>query len=208
MKKQLILSLLCLFIFAFAKAQSVNTSYLCLANGDIVLADLGNCSSTVVASYSSSFFDIAQGDTDDTLYGIRNDELFLINVSNGAVTSLGILNVVGFTGNFRVDSLVKEGPGTLLGVHTNSPGGLFRFDIASMTATYIGDTGFPSAGDLTYFNGNLYLSADGNDLALIDVVNPSNSSLVGTIPGVSGFNNVFGGSNYNYRKSLCDKSNF
>ncbi|WP_405349902.1 T9SS type B sorting domain-containing protein [Nonlabens sp. Asnod3-H03] len=192
MKKQLILSLLCLFIFAFAKAQSVNTSYLCLANGDIVLADLGNCSSTVVASYSSSFFDIAQGDTDDTLYGIRNDELFLINVSNGAVTSLGILNVVGFTGNFRVDSLVKEGPGTLLGVHTNSPGGLFRFDIASMTATYIGDTGFPSAGDLTYFNGNLYLSADGNDLALIDVVNPSNSSLVGTIPGVSGFNNVFG----------------
>ncbi|GAK76636.1 hypothetical protein JCM19296_2233 [Nonlabens ulvanivorans] len=72
-----------MFIFAFAKAQSVNTSYLCLANGDIVLADLGNCSSTVVASYSSSFFDIAQGDTDDTLYGIRNDELFLINVSNG-----------------------------------------------------------------------------------------------------------------------------
>ncbi|EAS19414.1 hypothetical protein BBFL7_00881 [Flavobacteria bacterium BBFL7] len=192
MKKHLILSLLCLFIFAFAKAQSVNSSYLCLANGDIVLADLGSCTSTTVASHTSSFFDIAQGDTDDTLYGIRNDELFLINVSNGSVTSLGTLNIVGFTGNFRVDSLVKEGPGTLLGVHTNSPGGLFRFDIASMTATFIGDTGFPSAGDLTYFNGNLYLSADGNDLVLIDVANPSNSSLVGTIPSVSGFNNVFG----------------
>lgn len=179
-------------VFAFAKAQSVNTSYLCLANGDIVLADLGNCTSQVVATHSSSFFDIAQGDTNDTLYGIRNDELFLINVVTGNVSSLGTLNVIGFTGNFRVDSLVKESPGTLLGVHTDSPGALFRFDVAAMTATFIGNTNFPSAGDLTYFNGNLYLSADGNDLAQIDTANPSNSSLVGTIPAVSGFNNVFG----------------
>ncbi len=178
--------------FAFAKAQSVNTSYLCLANGDIVLADLGNCTSTVVATYTSSFFDIAQGDTDDTLYGIRNDELFEINVVTGNVTSLGLLNIIGFTGNFRVDSLVKESPGTLLGVHSDGLGGLFRFDVASMTATFLGNTNFSSAGDLTFFNGNLYLSADGNELVLIDINNPSNSSLVGTIPAVAGFNSVFG----------------
>ncbi len=181
-----------LLLFAFAKAQSVNTSYLCLANGDIVLADLGNCTSTIVASHSTSFFDIAQGDTDETLYGIRNDELFEINVVTGIVTSLGIVNVIGFTGNFRVDSLVKESTGTLLGVHTNSPGGLFRFDIASMTATFLGNTGFPSAGDLTYFDNDLYLIADGNRLVIIDVTNPSNSNSVGTIPASSGFNNVFG----------------
>lgn len=192
MKTRFFVSLICFLVFAFAKAQSVNTSYLCLANGDIVLANLGNCTSQVVASHSSSFFDIAQGDTNDTLYGIRNDELFLINVTTGTVSSLGILNIIGFTGNFRVDSLVKEGPGTLLGVHTDAPGGLFRFDVGAMTATFLGNTNFPSAGDLTYFNGNLYLSSDGNDLVLIDIVNPGNSSLVGTIPAVSGFNNVFG----------------
>lgn len=192
MKKRLILSLLCFVVIAFAKAQSVNTSYLCLANGDIVLADLGNCTSTVVASHTFSFFDIAQGDTNDTLYGIRNNLLFRINVATGTVTSLGSLNIIGFTGNFRVDSLVKESTGTLLGVHTDAPGALFRIDIAAMTATFIGNTNFPSAGDLTYFEGNLYLSADGNELVLIDVANPGNSSLVGNIQTGSGFNNVFG----------------
>jgi len=192
LKNTLILSLFCFLVCAFAKAQSVNTSYLCLANGDIVLADLGNCTSQVVATHSSSLFDIAQGDTNDTLYGIRNDELFLINLVNGSVNSLGTLNVIGFAGNFRVDSLVKESPGILLGVHTNAPGALFRLDVAAMTATFIGNTNFPSAGDLTYFNGNLYLSADSNELVQIDVTNPSNSNLVGTIPSVAGFNNVFG----------------
>jgi len=192
LKKYLLIFLFVFLNFAFAKAQSVNTSYLCLANGDIVLADLGNCTSTVVATHSSSFFDIAQGDTNDTLYGIRNDELFEINVVTGAVTSLGLLNIIGFTGNFRVDSLVKESTGVLLGVHSDGLGGLFRFDIASMTATFLGNTNFPSAGDLTFFEGSLYLSADGNDLVVIDVTTPSNSTLVGTIPAAAGFNSVFG----------------
>lgn len=181
-----------MLVFAFAKAQSVNSSYLCLANGDIVLADLGNCTTTVVATHSSALFDIAQGDTVNTLYGIRNAELFVIDVVTGTVTSLGILNIVGFSGTFRVDSLVKAPNGSLLGVNTNAPGALFRIDVASMSAIYLGDTGFGSAGDLTFFNGDLYLSADANELVLIDVVNPANSALVGTIPGVAGFNNVFG----------------
>lgn len=181
-----------MFLFAFAKAQSVNTSYLCLGNGDVVLADLGNCTSTVVASHTSAFYDIAQGDTDDTLYGTRNSELFRINVTTGAINSLGNLTVVGTTTSFNINSLVKESQGVLLGVHEDQPGALFRIDVAAMTATFLGNTGFGSAGDLTFFNGNLYLSAESNELVLIDVANPGNSSLIGTIPSTAGFSSVFG----------------
>jgi gliding motility-associated-like protein len=186
-----IASVLLIFFSLFAKAQSVNSSYLCLANGDIVLADIGNCTTTVVATHTQSFYDIAQGDTDDTLYGIRDTELYRINVNTGTVTTLGTFTIVGFTGFFRVDSLVKESNGMLLGVHTDAPGALFRFDVTAMTATYLGDVGFPSSGDLTYMNGDLYLSADSNELVKIDLNTPPNSTLVGSMPSGS-FGSVFG----------------
>lgn len=192
MKRRLILSFLGIMVFAFAKAQSVNATYLCLSNGDVVLADLGNCTSTIVASHTTAFLDIAQGDTDDTLYAIRGPELFRINVTTGVITSLGNLTAVGTTGSFSINSLVREGPGVLLAVHEAAPGNLFRIDVAAMTATNLGAVNFASAGDLTFFNGNLYLSASNNQLVQVDRVNPSNSVLVGTIPSTAGFGNVFG----------------
>lgn len=179
------------FCSAFAKAQSVNTAYLCLSNGDVVLADLSNCSSTVVATNGQSMFDIAEGDTADTLYGIRNNDLFLIDLNTGNFTLLGSLNVIGFNGSFRVDSLVKESTGVLLGVNKNGNGELFRINVGNLTATNLGATGFNSAGDLTYFQGDLYLSAENNELVLVNVNNPAASSFVGSMAS-SGFNNVFG----------------
>ena len=70
-------------------AQSVNTAYFCLGNGDIVLADLNSCSSTVVATFRISMFDIAQGDTVDTLYGIKDEDLYRIDLNSGNFTYLG-----------------------------------------------------------------------------------------------------------------------
>ncbi|MEN8817235.1 MAG: T9SS type B sorting domain-containing protein [Nonlabens sp.] len=189
--KSLLLFVFVVFCSAFAKAQSVNTAYLCLSNGDVVLADLSNCSSTVVATNGQSMFDIAEGDTADTLYGIRNNDLFLIDLNTGNFTLLGSLNVIGFNGSFRVDSLVKESTGVLLGVNKNGNGELFRINVGNLTATNLGATGFNSAGDLTYFQGDLYLSAENNELVLVNVNNPAASSFVGSMAS-SGFNNVFG----------------
>jgi len=179
-------------LYFTSKAQSVNTSYLCLANGDIVLADFSNCSTTVVASYFTGLYDISQGDTDDTLYGIIENNLYLVNINTGFVNPLGSLTAIGFNGSLEINSLVKESTGILLGVNTDSPGELFRINVANMTATYLGNVGYGSAGDLTFFEGELYLSANQNRLIRVDINTPSNSVLVGTISGANGFSSVFG----------------
>ncbi len=189
--KRLFLLLFFLISFAFAKAQSVNTAYLCLANGDVVLADLSSCSSTVVATFNQSMFDIAEGDTADTLYGIRDNNLYLIDLNTASFTLLGSLTTINYSGNFRVDSLVKESTGVLLGVNNEIGGELFRIDVAALTATNLGQTGFRSAGDLSFFQGDLYLSARNNELVRIDINNPGASFLVGSMAS-SGFSNVFG----------------
>ncbi|PZX40786.1 gliding motility-associated-like protein [Nonlabens dokdonensis] len=176
---------------AFAKAQSVNTAYLCLANGDVVLADLSTCSSTVVATNNQSMFDIAEGDTADTLYGIRNQDLYLIDLNTGNFSLLGNLTILGYSGNFRVDSLVKEQNGILLGVNNEIGGELFRIDVSALTATGLGSTGFRSAGDLSFFQGDLYLSARNSELVNININNPPASFLVGSMAS-GGFSSVFG----------------
>jgi gliding motility-associated-like protein len=137
-------------------------------------------------------FDIAQGDTDDTLYGIKNRDLYRINVDTGNFTLLGVINTPSFNpNNFRVTSLVKESTGVLLGVNQTTNGELFRINVNSLTATNLGNTGFESAGDLTFFDGDLYLSGLGDELVLIDVLNPSNSSFVGSLAS-SGIADIFG----------------
>ncbi|WP_405370944.1 T9SS type B sorting domain-containing protein [Nonlabens sp. Asnod2-A12] len=175
----------------FVNAQAVNTAYLCLSNGDVVLADLSSCSSTVVATNTQPMFDIAQGDSATTLYGIYDTELYLIDLNTGNFTLLGSLTIIGHSGSFRVDSLVKEQNGVLLGVNKNGQGELFRIDVAALTATNLGATGFNSAGDLTYFDGDLYLSATNSELVQVNVANPSASFLIGSMAS-SGFGNVFG----------------
>ena len=175
----------------FALSQSTNSVYLCLGNDDIVLADLDNCSSSLITTLPESLFDISQGDTDDTLYGIKDERLYRINVSNGSFTLLGDLTIVGFGGNFRVTSLVREADGILLGANQSSNGELFRIDVSAMTATNLGATGFESAGDLTFLNGILYLSGDNNELIEVDVDNPSQSTLIGSM-SLNGGQNIFG----------------
>ena len=61
----------------------------------------------------------------------------------------------------------------------------------ALTATNLGNTGFESAGDLTYFDGDLYLSADDDELVLIDVQNPSNSTFVRSLSN-TGINDIYG----------------
>ncbi|MGB5982036.1 MAG: T9SS type B sorting domain-containing protein [Nonlabens sp.] len=174
----------------FVCGQSTNSAYLCLANRDIVLADFDTCTSTFIASTPESLFDISQGDTDDTLYGIKDESIYRINTTNGNVTLLGSLNLLGFTRTFRVTSLVKESNGILLGINRSSRGELFRIDVSSLTATLVGETGFESAGDLTFLNGNLYLSSPNSGLVLIDLVDLSQSSYVGRMN--LGSQNIFG----------------
>lgn len=172
-------------------SQTTNSAYLCLGNSDLVLADFDNCTSTFITSTPESLFDICQGDTDETLYGLKDERLYRINIANGNVNLLGDLTVIGSSRNFRVTSLVKESDGLLLGVNQNSIGELFRIDVSAMTATNLGSTGFESAGDLTFLNGNLYLSADDDELVVVDINNPSNSTLVGSMNG-SGIGSIFG----------------
>ncbi len=168
---------------------------MCLANGDVILADFDSCTSTVLASLGvgNRMSDIAQGDSDDTLYGIRGEELYSINITNGSFNLIGTLNFVNFNGDTFMTSLVRNSDGSLLSVNgeRDENGELFHINPNTLETVSLGETGFRSAGDLTFYEDDLYLSASGNQLVLIDINVPSNSFSVGTM-SAPGIDPVFG----------------
>ncbi|MCB0624800.1 MAG: hypothetical protein KDC43_13025, partial [Saprospiraceae bacterium] len=48
-----------------------------------------------------------------------------------------------------------------------------------------GNIGYPAAGDLTFFDGNLYLAATDDRIVLVNIANPANSEVVidANVPG-------------------------
>ena len=64
-----------------AKAQSVNSAYLCMSDGSIVLADFDTCSvQDVVTQNNYLLGDIAEGDTPTSLYGVDYSNIYTIDL--------------------------------------------------------------------------------------------------------------------------------
>ena len=186
------LLVLALLLFSFnAKAQSVNSAYLCMSDGAIVLADFDTCSvQDVVTQNNYLLGDIAEGDTPTSLYGVDYSNIYTIDLIAQEMRPLGALSFIGTSGAY-LNSLVRESEGTLLAVSGDSTGSLYRIDVQNLTATLLGATGYASAGDLTFYEGELFLSATGGGLVRVDIENPSSSELIGSM-NAGGFADIFG----------------
>jgi len=179
------------FLTSALKAQTRNSAYLSLSDGSIVLADFDNCTvEELISPGNIVLFDIAEGPTERSLYGIYQQSLFLIDLDASTITELGEFtsSSAGLT-NFN--SLVKDADGSLLTVSEDRNGSLLRIDPNTLEATFLGATNYASGGDLTFIDGDLYLSAVGDDLVKINISNPGASQLIGNM-NASGFSTIYG----------------
>lgn len=166
-----ILVLLAFFLVppAKAKAQSI---YVTDAAGNIYLVNLATCTSTLVAPTTGvTWYDMAVcSNNPNIMYVVDgNNTIYQINLTTGVTTFLnGNFNTT-FPTFSLLNSLVCDGNGNLYAADAFGSG-LYCYNIATNTWTFVGPLGgYGSGGDLTFYNGNLYLATNSNELLEISL---------------------------------------
>jgi gliding motility-associated-like protein len=183
-----------LILFSFCKV-SAQLLYTVDQTGHIAIVDLSNCSITPVTTMPPQY-DIAMCPNDTTtIYGIGAPPsigTYAVNVQTGVVTTLlpswpaSVTPVPTCPG-----ALVCDGQGHLYTCDDCSSN-FYMYDIATNTWSWIGSISpYMSGGDLTYLNGQLYLSTTGSAILAI-TLSPFSYSLTSqmNISNVWGINTV------------------
>ncbi len=188
-------ALIIIFFLLFSSNESFSQStlYICDEQGGVYELDLTTCSTTLISSGIIIFTDLAYSSQNNTLYGI--DEfgfIYEINATTGAVTFLGVTNVVSNFSYFN--SLTCDDNGTLyISAYDpiNSGGYIYSYNLSTNTSTAIGNLPalIEPAGDLTFLNGQLVLSAYSNEVYAINLSSPALSISIGAYQGIT---NVYG----------------
>ncbi len=139
------------------------------SDGNIIAVDISDCSSTAILNIGS-YTDITFH-PDGNYYGIKsNGQIFRINPSSGGGTEVSSLSGGGF-----FTSLTADGAGLVYAADLD--GNLYTYNPATDTNSYIGDIGVGASGDLTFYNGDLYVASTANTLVKIDADDLSNNSV-------------------------------
>lgn len=125
-------------------------SYATRPGGDLYILDVANCTSQFVGSTGLGFGDLALT-PNGTLYGIVSGEIWNIDTATAAVTYVGATTAPGVTLVALNDTVLLEELG----------GDLFGISTIDATTWLIGNIGFGSPGDLTWFDNDLYMTSDG-----------------------------------------------
>ena len=142
--------------------------------------DLDDCSYQQVGN-------VPQGSTDicfhpnSYLYSVSgNGRLFQVNIATGAGT---LVHAFENSASQLYTSLAADASGVFYTCGLN--GRLFSYNLATNTGTYLGNVGYAAEGDLTFYNGQLYMAASGDDIVRVDINNPANSTIAvnGNVPG-------------------------
>lgn len=132
------------------------------SNGELILSTTTGCCERSLGIYRS-FIDIAVT-PDGTIYGLDGD-IFLIDTSN--ITATSISTPIDQYGNYAAGAgLVALDNDFLISDRDDS---LFLIEISTGIAVNLGKTGFYCNGDFAFYNEDLFMSADPNDLIKIDL---------------------------------------
>jgi len=171
-KTYLILFLLIISCNLFLNAQVI---YLSSTDNEIFRLNLSTCEYDFVVDVQEQVYDISFH-PNGTLYGIAgNGDFYEIDTLSGATTFVNNFDI-GFFSTSIYNSLTISGDGTVYATGTN--GELWSFNIDTNTEIELGEIGFSATGDLTFIDGSLYAAVDGDRIVLVDINNPSNSSVV------------------------------
>ncbi len=139
-------------------------------NNNLYRLDLTDCSYEFMVNIQYNVFDISFHPNGE-LYGISGDGTFYeIDTLTGATSP--IYTFLGQTYN----SLTIAGDGTVYTI--GDTGDLWSFNITSGEATLVGNIGYFATGDLTFFEGKLYVAVTDDRIVLINLDRPVNSSVV------------------------------
>ncbi len=121
-------------------------------------------------------------DSTGQLWGISFYDLYKINSNTAEITKVG--GGWGYNQKYLLNSLAFGDDGTLY-AGSSASDRLYSIDTTNGHLNFLGNTGFTSSGDLTFDNGNLYLTAHGSarnhdQLIKIDLSDTSESSSVQT----------------------------
>ena len=132
--------------------------------------DLSTCTYDFVISHSIGVGDITF-DSKGELYGIVGlGKLFHINTVNGQMTLISTLDTAVYNAmTTSADDIIYAAG---LGGELNS------FNLNTHEEIYHGNIGYGAAGDLTFYKGDLYMSATMDRLIKVNIQNPSASELV------------------------------
>jgi len=166
------------FSYNSCKAQIL---YASLYNSGLIKINISSCTETVIGYTDSVLVDIAIC-PDSKLYGTDGRYLYEIDTSNAILTTIGQQNTVALSNN-----LVCDKSGNLLSIGYNDS----LYQINRFTGQYLGigqlDVNYYSAGDLTFYNDTLYLSACGDYLIKIILPNCSTQNM-----GMMNAQNIWG----------------
>ncbi len=128
-----------------------------------------DCSySFVVFINNYAFFDISF-DTSGNLYGVSGDELLKIDTINGGLNSLTI-----FPDSAEIVAMTISAHNIIY--LAGSYGEFYSYDLNTNVQSYLGNIGYGAAGDLTFYNGELYMAAAMNRMIKVDIENPGKST--------------------------------
>lgn len=150
-----------------------------LATYDVVSKEFNLIGDTGITTY-----DIAMS-PDGTLYGVDSsgNELYTLDRLTAKATHVATLSPNGF-----VNSLTFAQQGALYGCQGTK---LVKIHTETGVVTVLGDIGVGSAGDMVFFNNNLYMSSTNNTLILVNIGDPAHSTVIGDIPITYGLATVY-----------------
>lgn len=171
-----------------------------LATYDVVSKEL-----TIIGTTGEEMFDIAMSPT-GVLYGVDPNSYALYTIDRQTAKSTFVADITPTGG--LINSLTFAQKGALYATQGSH---LIKIHPTTGVITDLGDLGVGSAGDLTFYNDNLYLSAQNDVLLLVNVENPSQSTAISEIPTTFGLVTVyvsegFSGAYHLYGASGTDKS--
>lgn len=174
------LLLLCLVLLTNLFALAGQEIFLSTLDGRLYSLDLNDCSYTGVGQMPVSSTDISFH-PNGNLYAITgNGRLFEINVMTGGST---LIYTFEQSASQLYTALTISAEGIFYA--SGLDGDLWRYDFDSDNGVFLGNIGFGAEGDLTFFNGQLYMASQDDNIVLVDIEDPSNSSIAinGNVPG-------------------------
>lgn len=158
-------------LFLSFKSYGQNSLYLHSVNdAKLHLVNLDNCSSVVVGDMPETMYDIAMS-PDGQLYAISStSRLYSIDKSTGN----GVL-IKNCPPNLNA---LVYGPDNFL-YACSSRGDLYKINPKDGNEVNLGNCTFFSGGDLTFYEGKLYLSGLLGDLIEVNIQQPSKSKSIG-----------------------------
>jgi gliding motility-associated-like protein len=133
--------------------------YINTSTSELIKVDPSSCQSTVVGSTSTLLQDIAFT-PDGRLWGVYGNSLFEVDPSDASTAFVGMMT------GLSTNSLVAWNNDTLIGDYY---GWLWGIRVSDGYAWHIDSIAVGSSGDLTWFNGDLYMTTFAPDLVRISV---------------------------------------